>query len=345
MSVSLKHGRLAVMAGLTLALFAAESSFAGRFTGTITATQACEAYTNKPEKAGTEKKNPDNAKLRIGDVYEVVDVNKPAGPTWLRVEVEDANPTQRWVESACGKVDVKEEVAKPKANCSQAGQADSYVFAVSWQAAFCETHQAKPECAAAKPTNWSAGHFTLHGLWPNLSACGTNYGFCSTTPKAAAFCDYPEPAIKPATFKQLTQVMPSAGAGSCLQRHEWYKHGTCQTNWDADGYFEVAIQLVNQFNAGAAKFFADNVGKEVKSADFYAAIDQGLGAGAHERMKFTCNLIKDDKGSHMDLVDIYMNLPANIPAKPDLKALLQAGKPGFSSNCGDSFRVEAVMAH
>lgn len=340
--------RLLSLGALTLALGAmADASLAGtRFSGTFTADKACEAYTNKPEKPGSEKKNPDGAKLEVGEVYPVLDANKPAGPTWYRLDVADANPSQRWVDASCGTAQVKTESVdtnKPAVDCKKPGQADSYVFAVSWQAAFCETHMAKPECASATPSSWAAGHFTLHGLWPNLNACGTNYGFCSSQAKAAAFCDYPEPAIQGATLDKLKVAMPSAGAGSCLQRHEWYKHGTCQTEWNADGYFDVALQLADQFNkSGAADYMGQHLGQMVAADEFFAVIDKGLGAGAHERMKFTCQLLKEGDKSVFALVDIYMNLPAVIPAKPDLKQLLQAGKPGFYSNCGSSFRVEAI---
>ena len=124
--------------------------------------------------------------------------------------------------------------------------------------------------------------------------------------------------------------------GFCLQRHEWFKHGTCQTEWDADGYFEVAIDLVKQFNAsGVGPFIATNRGLSISTQDLFAVIDQGLGANAHKRMKFFC--------TNGQLVDIYMNLPDSIPRQqPKLGPLLQAAKEGFSSSCGESFRVDVM---
>lgn len=217
--------------------------------------------------------------------------------------------------------------------CSTADRGDSYVFAVSWQAAFCETHQTKPECQ--QPSEWASSNFTLHGLWPNLGQCGTHYGYCSSQPQQKNFCDYPEPAISQPTMDKLKQVMPSAAAGTCLQRHEWFKHGTCQTEWNADGYFDVAVGLTHQFNdSGVGPFMAANRSLDIPTQDLFEVIDQGLGQGAHKRMKFICN-----RGQ---LVDIYMNLPGQIPPGAPLATLLQQAKEGFSSNCGASFRVDMM---
>lgn len=301
--------------------------------GSFTADSACEATTNKADRPDKPKKNPDNTRLSAGQSYTVIDASADA--SWLRIVIPSAQPAQRWVPASCGnaRLGMPAGGGQTSASCSTGGQADSYVFAVSWQAAFCATHQQKPECTT--PTAWAAGNFTLHGLWPNKTSCGTNYGFCSSQPQQKNFCAYPEPAISPDTFQQLGQVMPSAAAGSCLQRHEWYKHGTCQSTWDANGYFQTAITLTQQFNAsGPAAFMRANLGKQVRASDFYTAIDQGLGNNAHQRMKFTC--------TNGQLVDIYINLPATIPSQPDLRQLIGAAKPGFSSNCGNSFTVDSA---
>lgn len=322
------------LTGLTAALLLGLPLLNHAATGSFTADSHCEATINKADRPDKPKKNPDNTRLISGQSYTVIDASPRAD--WLRITVPGAQPEQRWAPASCGSARISASDAdKPAASCSTGGQADSYVFAVSWQAAFCASHQQKPECASAKPTSWAAGNFTLHGLWPNKTSCGTNYGFCSSQPQQKNFCAYPEPKLSADTFKQLGQVMPSAAAGSCLQRHEWYKHGTCQSTWDADAYFQTAITLTQQFNAsGPAAFMRANLGKQVRASDFYAAIDQGLGNNAHQRMKFTC--------TNGQLVDIYINLPAAIPSQPDLRQLIGAAKPRFSSNCGDSFTVDSA---
>jgi len=41
--------------------------------------------------------------------------------------------------------------------------------------------------------------------------------------------------------------MPGYNDSSCLQRHEWYKHGTCQLQ-DQNQYYTQAVTFVNQIN-------------------------------------------------------------------------------------------------
>jgi len=300
------------------------------------ATSACPAYESKNKKTNTGAIN-----VAVGTSYRVAEILPPdsPAPSWYRLQVDGApNSALRWVSADCGSASGTVAAAHGGGNgagaaCSVGGQADGYVFAVSWQSAFCAGRGDKPECRVDNPAAWSGKNFTLHGLWPNKSSCGTRYGFCSIA-QAKAFCDYPEPPISPEVFKQLAEVMPSAGAGSCLQRHEWYKHGTCQTQWNADGYFKVAIELTRQFNdSGVAAFMQSNMGKTVRTADFIGAIDKSLGVGAHRGMKIMCS-------SGM-LVDIYIDLPSAIATAPNLRDLVARGGTGFSSSCGDRFEVAA----
>lgn len=340
----LSRPSLALTLALLLGGLTAQAHAAG-YAGVFSAEQACAATLNKP-KAGKPGNNPDQFTVQTGVAYPIIDADSPTAPTWYRIQAQGAQPTARWVSAHCGRGTLTSTPGgsgtaggKPSSGsgdkaCNLSGQGDSYVFAVSWQAAFCETHQSKPECR--EPSPWASQNFTLHGLWPNLGRCGTQYGYCSSQPQQKNFCDYPEPAISASTMRQLGEVMPSAAAGSCLQRHEWFKHGTCQSEWDAEGYFEVAIDLVKQFNAsGVGPFIAANRGLSIPTEDLFTVIDQGLGANAHKRMKFIC--------TNGRLVDIYMNLPGSIPRQQaELGPLLQAAREGFSSNCGNSFRVDVM---
>ena len=310
--------------------------------GTFVAGKGCEAYVSKNKRT-----NPDGARLKVGTAYPVFEVNRPGDPDWYHVKVDSADPSARWVAGDCGtaKVNVaggggasRGGSSRPVA-CDVAGEADSYVFAVSWQAAFCKMMKqkgrmgGKPECKVTDPDAYQARNFTLHGLWPNKNACGTRYGWCGEQKQLSGnnFCDYPALEMMGWVRDELDRVMPSAKAGSCLQRHEWYKHGTCQMLRTDDGYFDLAATLVDQFNAsGAARLMADNLGGEVKVTDFRAVVDRGLGEGASERMKLTC--------TGGNLVDVYINLPKRL-AGASLGELIAEGKPSFSSNCGDSFRV------
>lgn len=308
--------------------------------GTLTADRDCEAFVSKKKKS-----NPDKAHLDPGDAYVILEVNRPEQPDWFRVRVEDANPPERWVEASCGHPTQDTGTEDNGQNehpidpndpslCSTAGLQDSYKLALSWQPAFCESHHGKKECAANFPTGFqAAGNFTLHGLWPNRDACGTHYGNCDHRREQREFCDYPAPSINADVAKQMSVVMP--GTASCLERHEWYKHGTCQTDWDPSQYFETAMNLVRQFNdSGMNKFMAANMGKQVQVEDFLTQVDNALGPDARQRLQLTC--------AGGTLTDVFIALPAHIEPGSNLGELIRTAPPDFRSKCGSRFLVDPV---
>ncbi|MFL5345675.1 MAG: ribonuclease T2 family protein [Hyalangium sp.] len=311
--------------------------------GTLKAARNCEAFVSKRSKS-----NPDKVHLEPGDAYPLLEANRPDQPDWYRVQVEDASPPQRWVEATCGTVVQPEappagEVLPSEPTpirpdnaslCSTAGLQDSYVLALSWQPAFCESHRNKKECALNFDASYQkAGNFTLHGLWPNRDACGTNYGNCEHQRDQRDFCAFPTVEVSPVTAKQLGQVMP--GTASCLERHEWWKHGTCQTDWDASQYFEVAMDLVRQFNdSGMRKYMADNMGKTVRRDDFLKQVDSALGAGSSDRLQLLCAGGK--------LTDVYLSLPAHILPGSKLSELIMTSQPDSHSNCPANLVIDAV---
>lgn len=303
-------------------------------TGTITATHECEAYVSKNKRT-----NPDNTQLDINQTYTVFEVNRATNPGWYRIRVQDANPTERWVAKHCGTVDVRigqGDDEEPTTACNTAGLEDSYKLALSWQPAFCETHRDKPECRVTDIKTYQARNFTLHGFWPNKKACGTHYGFCGEVrSKPGHFCDYIALSLITDVRDELEQVMPSAKAGSCLQRHEWHKHGTCQTKWSIDEYHEIAIDLTRQFNeSGVAYFISRNIGKQVNEADLFKKIDCALGDNAHKRLHIKCK--------NGNLVDIYINLPVDVKKDENLGDLVQRAGTDFKSTCNGSFRIDPI---
>ncbi len=328
--------------------------------GTFTATRSCPAYVSKNKQT-----NPDSVQSVSGTIYPLLEANQAVNPTWYRVRIQGVQPPERWIDVQCGTVSTGNRSTRapgstpivgnrststpssttitagstPSAgngDCHKAGLADGYVLAVSWQPAFCEVRHGTPECNAMTPQAWAAHNFTLHGLWPNRAQCGTEYDFCGQASGPRAFCTYPSLPISPPVEQALEQVMPSAAAGSCLQRYEWYKHGTCQTTWNVDTYFTLATTLTRQFNeAGICAFVTRSTGATVATQDFLKEIDRVLGAGAHERMKLTCH--------DGNLTDIFIALPATLPTTaPSLRTLIQQAKSDFRSNCGTTFRVDSV---
>jgi ribonuclease T2 len=305
--------------------------------GEFTATRACQAYQSMKQKT-----NPGDVQLEVGKVYPIFEMNVPNGTTWYRLKIQGAEPVDRWAYFECGTAEVNNQGDSSGENhggqttCKTAGLADSYVFALSWQPAFCESHRDKPECSVSDPSAFQAGNFTLHGLWPNKKSCGTNYGFCGKYKKEVSpFCNYDPVPMQAATLQELGEVMPSAAHGSCLQRHEWFKHGTCQKQWDADGYYHTAIHLVKEFNRGGmAAFMQANIGKTVTAQSFFDAMDKAFSDESHLRLQISCSGGK--------LVDVYISLPVQLPAETSLKELIRQGEPNFKNTCGPSFEVDAI---
>ncbi|MDH5326028.1 MAG: ribonuclease T [Gammaproteobacteria bacterium] len=289
--------------------------------------------------------NPDHKKLQLNKSYAVVEVNRSNNPSWYRIQYDGASPPQRWVAKHCGTASVQigggganggNNGGETPETCHTPGLEDSYVLALSWQPAFCESHRSKPECRIDDKKSYQAVNFTLHGLWPNKKSCGTKYGFCGEVRgKPGDFCDYPVLSLFTETRKELEQVMPSAAAGSCLQRHEWYKHGTCQVGWSMGEYFDVAVELTQEFNSsGIAYFIASRIGKTVSETEFKEKVDCAHGAGAHQRLELKCQ--------NGNLVDVYVQLPSKIRKEDSLGDLLKQSQGQFKSNCGGQFKVDPI---
>ncbi len=222
-------------------------------------------------------------------------------------------------------------------SCQVPNKEDSYKLAVSWQPAFCQSHQSKPECKISDTQAYQASNFTLHGLWPNKQDCGANYGLCGEyKQQVKSFCDYAPLPMKPEKVKQLGQVMPSVAEGSCLDRHEWYKHGTCQTDWDVEHYFDTAVRLVKEFNNNDIRtFLLSNMGKTVSTTNFLKVVDKSFGKNASKRLSLGC----DKQGL---LVDVFINLPKQITEKATLASLIQQAPESFNNRCGQSFTIDAI---
>ncbi len=315
--------------------------------GMFVAERDCEAFISKNDQT-----NPDALRLVPREAYPLIEVNKPGNFDWVRVRVAQAGTQERWVEASCGELDLEDGTVPPEVEdgqssgacsanrCNQPNQEDSFVLALSWQPAFCKTAAGsrKPECQNGTP-GIPSNRFTLHGLWPNRSTCGTHYGYCGSVcnaPKkngATWMCQYPAVPAGRETMEQLATVMPSVVHGSCLERHEWFKHGTC-SGMNADDYLSLAARLTHLFNdAGIAEFMAKSSGRQVSERDFLKVVDRGLGQGASRKIKLSC------QGNN--LVDVQILLPPDLSNVTSLKDEIARVKPGFSSNCKGKFTVVA----
>ena len=306
-----------------------------KLTGTFVSQQTCSSYVSKKKLT-----NPDQSQLIVAGEYAIIEANQKHDPSWYRVIVPNARPKERWVKAECGIAHQSgngTEGGGSPAHCSKVGHADSYVLALSWQPAFCEIKSNKPECSVTDPNVYQARHFTLHGLWPNQQQCGIDYGFCGEIKqKQENFCNYPAVDLDTASRDSLAEVMPSVSAGSCLERHEWHKHGTCQAHWSVQQYYELSADLTRQFNdSGMAYFMNRRIGQVVRTEDFMNRLAAVLGEAARNRIKLIC---KQDM-----LVEVQLMLAANLTLGHDLEALIVAAPSQQSgSECGSTFRVDPI---
>ncbi|ASQ44748.1 ribonuclease T2 family protein [Legionella clemsonensis] len=277
--------------------------------GNFAATKYCPAYLSK-----NKKNNPDNLMVIPSQNYPIREINRPVNPDWLRIELSNAAHSLRWVSTECGTYYVD---ANGKTSCEQSpGLADSYVLALSWQPGFCQTYgyeAGKPECFKLPADSYQATHLVLHGLWPNQQICGESYGFCGVEAKKH-HCDYPAISLSKEVSQDLQQFMPSYAAGSCLERHEWNKHGSCQV-LSSDAYFALAIRLNREANqTSLGQFLHEHVGETVKREQLRTMVRESFGENAAYKIFLGCK--------NGILVDIFIQLPALIPQTDSLQTLV-----------------------
>lgn len=300
--------------------------------------ERCELFQSKRKRT-----NPGNVQSIIDQQFPIIEaVLSHQQLTWVRV-LTSANPSpERWIAARCGEaknLDVTSQPVRTTNACSIANQYDSQVLALSWQSAFCELRgRNKPECQSQNSGRFDANHFSLHGLWPNKRECGRKYGYCSEVKdKPASFCDYPAITLSEPLAEQLGVVMPSAAAGTCLERHEWWKHGVCSHD-TAEGYYRVALSLTDQVNSGAwiVRFIQPNIGKLVSQSEFRSAFEQSFGAGSAERLALSCN-----DGL---LNEILIQLPASLDVDSQLTDILPSplNRSSGKGNCPAQFMIDTA---
>jgi ribonuclease T2 len=231
------------------------------------------------------------------------------------------------------------ELAAPARPGGVAGQFDSYVFSVEWTAAFCEGKSALPECASMTPDRFAAKNLALHGLWPDKNNDASHsYGYCGVDPKtqsldrASTWCQMPAPGISDAVMTRLTAAMP--GTASCLQNHEWYKHGSC-SGFSPDEYFTRAAALAEWVaSTNFGKFLTAHVGRTIAASDLLNAFETDFGAGSRNDVSLSC---ADAHGASL-LLDVRLHLANPLRDARDLAQMLLpvAG----SGNCPASFLID-----
>jgi len=206
---------------------------------------------------------------------------------------------------------------------AQAIASDSYVLALSWQPAFCETAERRPECREQSASRMDARQFSLHGLWPQPSS-RSHCGVPATTvsdDKAGRWHSLPIDRLPQELWDRLRIAMPGTRSG--LHRHEWIKHGTCM-GVNARTYYARSLALVDAVNRSeVARLFADNIGSALTADAIRASFDNAFGPGAGRRVKISC--VED--GDRRLIVEITVGLGGELSETPDIAALIAAAPP------------------
>lgn len=211
-----------------------------------------------------------------------------------------------------------------------AGHADAgYVFAVSWQPAFCETRPDKAECENQTADRFDATSFALHGLWPQPRDnvyCGVPADQRAAD-EAGRWAALPPIGLSAATREQLDRVMP--GTASFLHLHEWIKHGTCY-GAAPEGYYSDTLGLIAALNASPVRaLFAAGIGRVLTARAIRKAFDEGFGPGAGKRVEVVCRRV----GARRLIVELKIGLAGPVAPERSLAALLAAA-PEVAPGCG-----------
>lgn len=222
--------------------------------------------------------------------------------------------------------------------CDESPTITHYVLALSWQPAFCELNMNRPECRALDPGDFAATHLTVHGLWPN-DRPNAGPTFCGIDEETKAldepksWCQLPEPEMSGKTRAHLAQAMP--GVLSCLDRHEWIKHGSC-AGMGAERYFGETLSLASAVQATRfGQAIAANVGREIPAEQLVKAFEASFGAGSGAALTLVCS----ERGF---LSEIRIALQASALEGELDGGDFYRGGPAPESRCPGTVRIDAA---
>lgn len=208
------------------------------------------------------------------------------------------------------------------AGAAQAATFDYMLLAASWQSGFCVSHGDKPECKNLGGT-YAASNFVVHGLWPNAYD-GDHPFYCGVASsqieldKAKAWCSMNNYGVSSGALANLSYYMP--GVQSCLDKHEWYKHGTC-ANSSPDAYWNTTSGMVSRLNStGFAAFVRKNIGKYVTRSQLLSSFSSSVGSTSALALKCT----KTNNISY--LTEVWINVKQDaLNSFPSSSSLLTDG--------------------
>lgn len=226
-------------------------------------------------------------------------------------------------------------------SCDDSPSITHYVLALSWQPAFCEFSTERPECRDLDRADFAASNLTVHGLWPN-DRPGGGPSYCAVDVKArdldesGDWCALPEPEVSATTRAALATSMP--GSASCLDRHEWIKHGSC-AEARAEDYFADTLRLAEAVQATRlGQVLAASIGRHVTSQQLRNAFETAFGAGSSKALTLVC---RERNGRHF-LAEIRVALQKSALEGPlDQNDLFLEGDARADS-CPEDMWVDAA---
>ncbi len=289
------------------------------------ATQGCEAYQSLRKQT-----NPGNIRLTTDTIYPVTAKNKEDA-TYYHLKIDGVEPSLRWVSVNCGELLGSTDGGTPSN--------PSTLLAISWQPAFCETHQNKIECQAQTENSFDADNFTLHGLWPQPR----NNIYCDVTEqiksldKAKKWSELPPIQLSEPLSQELAIKMP--GVASDLHLHEWYKHGTCYSDTPEE-YYQESLNLLDQLNNSPVQdLFAANIGNYLTSSDIRGKFNETFGNNAGSKVTVSCRRDNEPTNRRM-IVELKLNFKGDIEPETLMTDLFANGKSVVSDcNIGEIDRV------
>ncbi|MBC3861141.1 ribonuclease [Undibacterium jejuense] len=204
---------------------------------------------------------------------------------------------------------------------AQAQTADYFLLAASWEPGFCATNSGKSECQNIRGT-YAGSHLSTHGLWAS-SFDGNNPQYCNVPQQeidldsGSTWCSMDPYGASASTLSNLATYMP--GIQSCLDDHEWYKHGSC-SGQTPDDFWATTINLIKSLGQTQLNtFIASNAGRNVTRAQLMQAATNTFGSSASSAIAFKC--VKKNRVSY--LTEVWTNLdPSSLNQFPNANALV-----------------------
>lgn len=212
---------------------------------------------------------------------------------------------------------------------------DYFTLALTWHPALCRR---LPQAAGCSPRARKA--LVLHGLWPEKTGDRQHsFAYCGAAAnkrkfeQPGAWCSLPALELSAQASDDLDGSMP--GRASCLDRHEWQKHGTC-SGLSAENYFSMAHQLTLRFSATKlGRYLSAKAGKTVTAKSLISEFESEFGPGSRAALNFYCR----DVGGAVLLNEIKFYLTAGLRPEHPLKSLLARPDAWQRGDCPASFLI------